>query len=192
MVIENAKKLKKILEYREVKLNALKNSDIPTQSLFDYIGKCNCVYSPEDLENLKHYFIPVALNELWQVIYSPDGVDMGADVHLLSLEEFFRENTSLLPASLIIKYGYLAFASTTGGNAICVNLNSDAKDPEIIIADCSVFCDEEILLYKMGAFLRCKLNQSVVDENVKLISPSLSSFIDGLITGAINDVEEFL
>lgn len=192
MITEKAKKLKSILEHREVKLNALKSSDIPTQSLFDYIGKFNCVYSPDDLENLKHCFIPTALIELWQVIYSPDGVDMGADVHLLSLEELFTENTDLLPASLIIKYGYLAFASTTGGNAICVNLNSDDKDPEIIIADSSVFCDEEILLYKMGAFIRCKLSQSVVDENVKTISPSLSGFIDGLITGAINDAEEFL
>ena len=190
--MENAIKLKSILVNRGVKLNVLDKSDIPSQSLFDFIGKFSCVYSPEKLENLNDYFIPTALNELWQVIYSPDGVDMGADVHLLSLEGVVRENTTLLPASLIIKYGYLAFASTTGGNAICVNLNSDKEDPEIIIADCSVFCDEEILMNKMGTFFRCKLSQSVVDENVIKVSPSLSSFIDSLISGEIDDVEKFL
>ncbi|MBC2582908.1 SMI1/KNR4 family protein [Clostridium sp. DJ247] len=52
-----------------------------------------------------------------------NGIDIGGDVSLLSLEGIKYGNSELTPDGLLIKYWIVTIASTTGGNAICLDLN---------------------------------------------------------------------
>lgn len=162
------------------------------QTLFELFAESFWTYEIDELSYLKHFRLPNAICETWQRIYHPDGVYLGSDIHLFSLEHMIEENTQLAPGALIIKYGYLAFAGTSGGDVLCLNLNSDTDDPEVYFASHSIFCDKNIAIFQDGELRFFELSQSVVNSHVIRISESLTGLFELLLHGEIGDIEDFV
>lgn len=69
--------------------------------------------------------------------YEPKEISyLGDGVRLADLEGIKEENSELSPGAYLIKYGLLTFATTIGGNAICMDLNHiNNGEPRIVYAD---------------------------------------------------------
>jgi hypothetical protein len=62
---------------------------------------------------------------------------LSGGIRLLDLEEMKVENSSAAPGMYLLKYGLLTIATTIGGHAICLDLNT--KQPCVVMAD-HAFC----------------------------------------------------
>lgn len=66
-------------------------------------------------------------------------------VNMLDIDSIIVENTNGEPGEYLAQFGVIVFATTVGGNVICIDTN-DCKngDPAVLIASCDFcFYDEE-------------------------------------------------
>lgn len=162
--------------------------------LFKTYSKINCEYYEEELSNLKLYKVPEIVIKFYSEFSVIECTDLGGDILFLSLEEIVKENTELVPGAILIRYGYLTIASTTGGNAICLDLNNISLDgPRIIIADKSIFCNKDnIIIFKNGELIEEKISHEVINKYAVEINKSFLGFIDMIANKNIIDVEDYL
>lgn len=160
---------------------------------FSTISWENEVYEQSELNGLMNFHIPKKVIDFYNLFSPVDTLDIGADVNLLSLEGIKRENTKLTPGALLIKYGVITIASTTGGNAICIDLNQIHEDePRIIIVDHSIFTDKEIVVFQNGIIEKVQLSYAVINKYAPEVSSTFSDFFEKLLKEEIDDIEEFL
>lgn len=120
MIFESYEKLldKEGVSREEFKLQT--KDDI--RSMMSSIAELNTIITDKEKANISFDFLPEAIVD-FLVKYTPQiAIDLGADVIQLTSSDMVRENTDLMPGALMIGFKYLTFASTTGGNAICMNL----------------------------------------------------------------------
>ena len=162
-------------------------------NLFKVYGKDNSVYSEDELMVLRNYNVPKRVVDFYQGFRPISSIDLGADVILLSLEEIKVENTELAPGALLIKYGLLTIASTTGGNAICLDLNRITnEEPRIVIADSTIFSSQQVTIFKEGIMINEELSYEVIQKYVIEINKTFTGFLEMIINDEINDIEDFL
>lgn len=66
------------------------------------------------------------------------------------IEQIKYENFELTPGALLIKYGLITIATTTGGNVICLDLNIiNNEEPRVVIAGKTIFTDKKLLFSTM-------------------------------------------
>lgn len=162
-------------------------------NLFKTYSFSNSAYDKNELKNLLNYKVPQIVINFYKEFSTIDGIDLGGDVIFLSLNEIKRENSELTPGALLIKYGLVTIASTTGGNAICLDLNTtNDEEPRIVIADKTIFTDKEIIIFKNGLMIKKNLSYEVIKKYVVEISSTFTGFLEMLINEEIDDIEEYL
>lgn len=161
--------------------------------LFKTYSFSNSAYDKDELKNLSNYKVPQIVINFYKEFSTIDGIDLGGDVIFLSLNEIKRENSELTPGALLIKYGLVTIASTTGGNAICLDLNTiNDEEPRIVIADKTIFTDKEIIIFKNGVMMKENLSYEVIKKYVVEINSTFTGFLEMLINEEIDDIEEYL
>ncbi|SHJ82917.1 SMI1 / KNR4 family (SUKH-1) [Clostridium cavendishii DSM 21758] len=162
-------------------------------NLFKTYSFYNSIYEKEELEELKDITVPKKIIYFYKRFSPINGIDLGGDVFLLSLDDIKHENSELAPGALLIKYGVITFATTTGGNAICMDLNVlNDGEPRIIIVDKSVFNGKIITLLSKGVMKQYDLSYELIDKYAVEINKKFTVFIKMLIDNQIDDVEEYL
>lgn len=87
----------------------------------------------------------------------------------------------------------MTIASTTGGHAICLDLNTISdEEPRIVIADKKIFTDKKITVFKNGVMVKDGLSYEVIKKHVIQVNSTFSGFLEMLINKEIDDIEEFL
>ena len=87
---------------------------------------------PKDLEKLAQYNLPKDIIDFYRH-FEPHDHEDGGPVRLLKIKGIIEENTDYIPGCQISKLGFIVFATTLCGNAICFNLNKTINN-EITIA----------------------------------------------------------
>ena len=72
--------------------------------------------------------------------YQPSNLPTISGIGLCDIEHIIEENTDLAPGIYLAEYGVYVFATTIGGNALCIDTN-DVRDGDasVLIADAN-FC----------------------------------------------------
>lgn len=161
--------------------------------LFKTYSFSNSVYDEDEIKNLLNYNVPQIVTDFYKEFSTVDGIDLGGDVIFLSIKDIKRENSELTPGALLIKYGLLTIASTTGGNAICLDLNIiNDEEPRIVIADKTIFTYKKIIIFRNGIMIKETLSYEVIKKYVVEINSTFTGFLKMLINEEIDDVEEYL
>lgn len=175
-----------------VKVPTMEELEVITD-LFKVYSFSNSVYDEDELKNLLNYNVPKVIIDFYKGFSPIDGIDLGGDVIFLSLNGIKHENSELIPGALLIKYGFITIASTTGGNAICLDLNTILdEEPRIVIADKTIFTDKKITVFKNGVMIKEDLSLEVIKKYVVEINSTFTGFLGMLIDDGIDDIEEFL
>jgi len=153
----------------------------------------NNICEPEELEGLTMSSLPKSIIDFLKNYISDDDIDLGADVIQLGKQDFVKENTQLMPGALMVGFKYLTFASTTGGNAICFNLNEITDgEPSIYIVDHSIVSGRKVGISHGMEMEFFSLDNSNVHKVVKKVASSFSELLNILINDEISDIETFL
>lgn len=168
--------------------------------LFGTFSYWSTVYYDEDdeLYNLKEYRVPETIINFYKN-YEPKELDyLGDGVRLANLLGIKEENSSLSPGALLIRYGLLVFATTIGGNAICMDLNTNNNgEPKIIYADHTWFSFDESERKLKFTFNHCDIPDDIIwfDKNLIRFLPQICNtfgeFIDKLSMNSEWDLEEY-
>jgi hypothetical protein len=164
---------------------------------FSYWSKVYCEEDNE-LNALKEYKVHETIINFYKS-YEPKELDyLGDGVRLADLRGIKEENSSLSPGAFIIKYGLLVFATTMGGNAICMDLNSiNNGEPRIIYADQTWFSFND-----SERKLEIRFNHEDIPDNIVWfdkevirflpeISKTFNDFLDKLSMNPDWDLEEY-
>lgn len=112
------------------------------KNFYDMFGKDRddlfCRASDEEMEHLSRLFGPNVekITEFWRE-HQPDNLPLLAGAWILKIDEIFWENNSEDTTGYwLAKYGVYVFATTIGGDLVCIDTN-DCKDGDasVLIAD---------------------------------------------------------
>ena len=126
-------------------------------------------------------------------------------VNLLDIESILDENTNLAPRNDLSQFGVFVFATTVGGNGICIDTN-DCKDgdPAVLIASCGFcFYNEEKQYIEIADAPDDVMDEYADDEPIILNYPNIKKclprieksflkFMDKLSRNCYDDIEEYL
>ncbi len=120
-------------------------------------------------------------------------------VNLLSLKAIKEENSSLSPGAYLIKFGLVTFATTVGGNCICMDLNKiNNREPRIVYADHTWFSfDEENRRVEFSLYPKeipendQILSLDVIKKYLPEICETFSGFLVKVANEEFEDIEEY-
>lgn len=126
-------------------------------------------------------------------------------VSLLDIDSIIVENTNGAPGEYLAQFGVFVFATTVGGNVICIDTNNCKNgDPAVLIASCNFcFYNEEKQYIEISDAPDYVMDEYEDDEaiilnypNIKKCLPkiekSFSKFMDKLSRNFYEDIEEYL
>jgi hypothetical protein len=169
--------------------------------LFGTFSYWSAVYRQNDdeLADLHHYRIPECIINFYRE-FEPGNIPCLSDgVGLLNLEGIKMENSSFAPGAYLIRFGLITFATTTGGNAICMDLNELTEgEPRIVYADHTWFMfDEDVRQLKYNFYPhkvqepKGYVNLGMIKKYLPEISKTFSEFLDLLSRNNDWDPEEY-
>lgn len=162
-------------------------------NLFTKIKEKNNSYTGLELKDIEKYRLPKNIEFFYKEFTPSEIISLEGYVRLLNLEQIIIENSELTPGALLIKYGFITFATTIGGNAICIDLNNiNNDDAQILLADHSIFYDKEFSIYKMGKLIDYSLSYETIKKLSGVICNSFFQFIEMLANREIENIEEYL
>ncbi len=130
--------------------------------------------------------------------YEPDDIPLlESYVYLLGIDNIIMENTELSPGAFLSNYGFYVFATTVGGNALCIDTNdTNDGDASVYIADHSrFFYDDDIdKVVIIGENISdCyEVNYDNMVKFLPRIESSFLTFMEKLSKDEYGDIEEFL
>ncbi|NTU33116.1 SMI1/KNR4 family protein [Brevibacillus sp. HB1.1] len=153
--------------------------------------------------DLKTYTVPdsvVAFYEAYNPHYLPT---LSGGIRLLNIESIKIENSSAVPSMYLLKFGLLTIATTIGGDAICLDLNStNDSQLRVVIAD-QAFCSYNHDLKVVECVLvpddiaepyaddePILLSYSLIKQCLPEIAPSFRAFLERLSHEAYETIEE--
>jgi hypothetical protein len=102
------------------------------------------------------------------------------------------ENSQMAPGALLIKYGIITFAVTSGGNAVCMDLNMvNSRGPRIIFADHSIFYDKKIKIYKPKREIY-ELSYKVITDYAPQVAESFYDLLNKIAEKEFDDIEKIV
>jgi hypothetical protein len=149
--------------------------------LYNTFNYFTTIYLDDELEILKDYRVPDVVLDFYRN-YEPKEIPMlPCYLRLLSLDAIKEENAELHPSAYLIRYGLITFATTVGGNAVCMDLNQlNDGEPRILYCDKTyIHSDDEEIEFRKTI--------STLPE----IAPKFSEFLHGLSVGMYEDIEDF-
>ena len=126
-------------------------------------------------------------------------------VRLLDIEHIIHENTELIPGKYLAQCGFFVFATTVGGNVLCIDsVSSKDGDANVYIAD-YMFCEYnekldcvEICIVPENVELEknqegiIELNHENIVRCLKKVDDSYFTFMEKLSRNEYEDIEAFL
>ncbi|WP_429842078.1 hypothetical protein [Brevibacillus sp. FIR094] len=161
------------------------------------------LHSLLEWEDLKTYTVPdsvVGFYETYNPHYLPT---LSGGIRLSDLESIKVENSSAVPSMYLLKFGLLTIATTIGGHAICLDLNStNDSQIRVFIAD-QAFCSYNHDL-KVGECVLVPgdiaenyadddpilLSYSLIKQCLPEIAPSFREFLERLSNEGFETIEE--
>lgn len=174
--------------------------------LYATFGHNNAAYSVEEMADLKHLRVPPKVVEFYR-LFDPKSLPVfECNVGLMGLPVIRDWNASAEPSVFLVRFGILAFASTTGGHSVCLDLNHlNGDEPRVILVDQS-FCyfDERSRVVEWGGLPQdvyeeyrssgrsCDLSYELIARCCPEVAPTFSEFLQKLADKEYEDVEAFL
>jgi hypothetical protein len=169
--------------------------------LYKTFSSCSSIYYAEDgeLDELKNYIIPESVVGFYNEFEPQNLPCLDGYVYLLSLDGIMRENSELAPSAYLIKYGLFTFATTVGGNVICIDLNVITDgEPRVVYVDKSwIRFDESERKVECSFDTRnvngkdSWLSVDIINKCLPEIDKCFSGFLDKLSNSEYEDIEEF-
>jgi hypothetical protein len=149
--------------------------------LYNTFNYYTTIYLDDELEILKDYRVPDVVLDFYRNFEPKEVPMLPCYLRLLSLDAIKEENTELHPSAYLIRYGLITFATTVGGNAVCMDLNQlNDGGPRILYCDkTNIHSDDEEIKFRKTI--------STLPE----IAPKFSEFLHGLSVGMYEDIEDF-
>ncbi|MBI6874792.1 SMI1/KNR4 family protein [Clostridium aciditolerans] len=169
--------------------------------LHNFFSYWSSVFYEEDGEllALKNYKVPNNVISFYESFEPGKIPQLGGGVDLLDLNGIKEENCNLSPGAYLIQYGLITFATTVGGNVICMDLNTiNNSEPRIIYADKSWFLfneQERKLEFSFYPFEIQEedefLTQSIIKKYMPEISSTFTEFLEMLCSEDEWDAEDY-
>ncbi|MCH5138317.1 SMI1/KNR4 family protein [Clostridiaceae bacterium UIB06] len=169
--------------------------------LYKFFSYWSSVFYEEDGEllALKNYRVPKDIISFYENFEPKELGDLNGDVCLLDLDGIKEENCSAFPGAYLIQYGLITFATTAGGNAICMDLNIiNNGEPRVIYADKSWFMfneQERKLEFSFYPFEIEEedefLTQHIIKKYIPEISSTFVEFLQMLYSEEEWDAEDY-
>lgn len=169
--------------------------------LYDVLSYWSSVYYKEDdeLSELKKYKVPINILNFYREFEPKEIPCLEGGVYLLGLDDIKEENTSRASGAYLIKFGLLTFATTIGGNALCMDLNAMRNgEPRIVYVDNSwIWFNEETRRVEYDFYTsqigepKGELTYSVIKKYLPEVSNSFSEFLDRLSSYEEWDAEDY-
>ncbi|UKK99886.1 hypothetical protein [Brevibacillus brevis] len=171
--------------------------------LYGTYSESSMFYEQDALEELKNYTVNNTVIEFYRK-YEPHNLPtLSGGIRLLALESLKVENASASPSMYLIKFGLLTIATTIGGHAICLDLNTENNnEPRVVIAD-QAFCSYnedldlvECVIVPDGVAENYAddepiiLSYSLIEQCLPEIAVSFSEFLVNLSLEKYENVEE--
>lgn len=173
----------------------------PLTDLHNFFSYWSSVFYEEDGEllALKNYKVPNNVISFYKSFEPGEIPQLGGGVDLLDLNGIKEENCNLSPGAYLIQYGLITFATTVGGNVICMDLNTiNNGEPRIIYADKSWFLfneQERKLEFSFYPFEIQEedefLTQSIIKKYMPEISSTFTEFLEMLCSEDEWDAEDY-
>jgi hypothetical protein len=98
------------------------------------------VFWPEQLEPLKAYKVPEEVVEFYRHFEPKEVPIVSGGIRLWDLKRIFEESAGYVPGCYVLLYGLLAFASTIGGNVLCMDLGRlNHSQPRLVYVEHDAF-----------------------------------------------------
>lgn len=126
-------------------------------------------------------------------------------LNLLDIDSILREHQDLAPGIYLAEYGVFVFATTVGGDVVCIDTNNCKDgDPAVLIASHTFCAYNEDLgcvelydvpdtvgdAYEDAAYI--PLNYANIKKGMPKIEKSFLKFMDKLSRNKYEDIEEYL
>ena len=124
---------------------------------------------------------------------------------LLTIDDILEENTELAPGAVLSKLGIIVFATTIGGNVVCIDTNdSNEGDPVVLIIDQSFLYidtdEDEVEIANFPSYIDendvpdedFEFNYENVRKYVYKIEDSFVDFIRKYSKDEYDDLEKYL
>ncbi|EKQ56084.1 MULTISPECIES: SMI1/KNR4 family protein [unclassified Clostridium] len=169
--------------------------------LYDFFNYWSSVFYEEDGEllALKNYKVPKNIISFYENFEPRELGILNGDVCLLDLNGIKEENCDLSPGAYLIQYGLITFATTVGGNVICMDLNTIKNgEPRVVYADKSWFLfneEERKLEFSFYPFEIEEedelLTQHIIKKYIPEISSTFTEFLKMLYSEEEWDAEDY-
>lgn len=138
------------------------------------------VYLRNELDRLQEYKIPDHIIEFYSK-YEPSNVPLTkAGIYLCDLDRIKGENASGVPGGILLRYGLITIATSIGGMAVCMDLNTRVEnDPQIVMVDLSDCFDVD-----------CVQSYEDVQKIYHIVAPGFNEFIWKLSGDEYEDFED--
>ncbi|MED4726903.1 hypothetical protein P9597_01905 [Aneurinibacillus migulanus] len=175
-------------------------------SLLDLYGtysESSSAYTKNELEDLKKYTVPDSVVAFYSN-HEPHLVPtLSGGIRLMNLESIKVENSSAAPSMYLLKFGLLTIATTIGGHAICLDLDStNDSQPRVVIAD-QAFCSYNDDLQVVECVLvpgdiaenyavdePILLSNTLIKQCLSEIAPSFREFLKNLSNESYENIED--
>lgn len=170
--------------------------------LYENCCEESCIWDAEDLEYLKELKIPPQLIEFYKK-FNPINVPMNdAEINLADLNGIKEEYLQNEPGCFLIRWGFLVFATTIGGNSVIVDLNCP-KMPVYLSDFNLLYCkgvpgNMEIMFSFPSKHLMKKygetvpVNEETLKQSMVLAEESFETFINNLSENKYGILEDLL
>jgi hypothetical protein len=171
--------------------------------LFGTFAHCTEFYTEDDYINLTQIQLPDSIINFYRESEPHYLPILNGGIRLLGLDAIKDENCTGAPGMYLIRFGVLVFATTIGGNAICMDLQEIKGDsPRIVICE-SNFCsynedchcveavwlpDEIAAKYEPDEPV--VLTYELLKKCLPEVSPSFGSFLLSIANNQYTDIEE--
>jgi len=169
--------------------------------LYNFFSYWSSVFYEEDGEllALKNYKVPKDIISFYENFEPGELGELNGGVCLLDLDGIKEENCNLSPGAYLIQYGLITFATTVGGNVICMDLNTIKNgEPRVIYADKSWFLfneEERKLEFSFYPFEIEEedefLTQHIIKKYIQEISSTFTEFLQMLHSEDEWDAEDY-
>lgn len=171
--------------------------------LFETYVSWSSYYQEFELNYLKNVTVPEVIINFYRNFEPKRLPILNGGINLLGLNAIKEENSSAAPGMYLIKYGVITFATTIGGNAICLDLNeTSGGEPRVIICDYT-FCSHnedlsgveivnvpDAVSQRYDADEPIMLSYELIKECLPEVCKTFSGFLRNIAKKVYNNIEE--
>lgn len=172
-IIYSNEKYRKIIDYKSIDIKSFNET-------LDFIKNNNVLWSKIFMQKK----LDVQLNGYVKNIFEKEYDELLNKNIITNFKGMAYESSTMAPGAIISKFGYIVINGTSGGDVICMDLNSSLDNPRIVFADHSIFCGIQPYIRNEEIWTK-----DLVDHNVKVVRNTFEEYVNDIKNGKL-DIEE--